>query len=205
MINKYILRHNRTQSFSHPERWYLLCLTIIGAIIRLLYQYNRPFVGDEVGTLFYMNQSISYLLSHFDTWLTMNYFILLEKFMAYLGGNNQVSLCFIPLLAAIVTIPLTAVLARMITSTRVALIAATLLTMNPYLIYYSGIIRAYSLLTALSLLVMILFFRWYAHRTLRNGIYLSLACYFLMLSHLNGVYTVCYVLLITGMDLDLHA
>jgi hypothetical protein len=200
MLTKHIFSQHRSPSFSHPERCYLLALTIIGAIIRLLYQYNRPFVGDEVGTLLYMNQSISYLLSHFDTWLTMNYFILLEKFMAYLGGNNQESLCFIPLLAAIVTIPLAAVLARMITSTRVALIAATLLTMNPYLIYYSGIIRAYSLLTALSLLVMILFFRWYAHRTLRNGVYLALACYFLMLSHLNGAYTVCYVFLITGMD-----
>lgn len=197
---KYIANHRRVQSFSKYEIGYLVCLTIVGATIRILYHDNRPFVYDEVGTLIYIEKGIPYLLSHFQTWLTMNYFIILEKFIVYCGGYNQVSLTFLPLLAGIITIPLTAVLARIVSSTKVALIAAALVTMNPYLIDYSGIIRAYSLLTALSLIVMILFFRWCAHRTLKNGIYTSLACYFLMLSHLNGAYTLCFVLLMTGID-----
>jgi uncharacterized membrane protein len=199
-MTKSIADHHRAQSFSKYESGYLVCLTIVGATIRILYHYNRPFVGDEVGTLIYMDKDSLYLLSHFESWLTMNYFILLEKFMAYCAGYNHVSLTLMPLIAGIITIPLTYMLSCRVSSKHVAIIAATLVTFNPYLIDFSGIIRAYSILTALSIIVLILFFKWYVHRTFTNGVYVALACYFLMLSHLNGAYTVCYVLLITGVD-----
>ncbi len=195
--------HNdhRLQSFSKYELWYLLSLTVIGALIRIIYHNNRPFVGDEIGTLIYMEKSVTFLLSHFETWLTMNYFIILEKLVAYVLGHNHISLCLIPMTAGIITIPLTAVLARMVTSTKVSLISATLVTMNPYLISYSGIIRSYSLFTVLSIIVIILYFRWYSYRTYANGLYVSLACYALLLSHLSGIYILSYLMLRTLVDL----
>jgi hypothetical protein len=147
-----------------------------------------------------MEKSIPFLLTHFESWLTMNYFILLEKIVFRLAGYHQAVLSLIPLIAGIATIPLTALLARQFTSTKTALLSATLVVANSYLIYYSGIIRSYSLLTAFSLLVVILFFKWSLNRNYKNGIYLALACYLLILSHPNGVYTIGYILLILGLD-----
>jgi hypothetical protein len=196
-----ILNNYRVQSFSKYDKWYLLSLTVIGAVIRIIYHNNRPFVNDEIGTLIYMEKSVTFLLSHFESWLTMNYFILVEKFMAYVFGHSQISLCLIPMVASIITIPLTAVLARMVTSTKVSLISAALVAMNPYLIYFSGIIRSYSLLTALSIIVIIVYLRWYSHRTYKNGLYVSLACYALLLSHLNGMYILSYIMLRSCVDL----
>ena len=41
---------------------------------------TRPiFLGDEIGTLRYLKQTPTYILTHFRPLLTMNYFILFEK------------------------------------------------------------------------------------------------------------------------------
>ncbi len=200
MVSKYINNAYKRQTFSKYENLYLVCLILVGTIVRIIYHYNRPFIGDEVGTLIYTEKSISYILSHFESWLTMNYFILLEKIVFRLSGHNQMVLAFIPFIAGISTIPLTAILAKHFTSTKVALISATLVAMNSYLIHFSGIIRSYSLLAALSLAVIILFFNWFSNRTYKNGVYVSVASYFLVLSHLNGIYVLAYILLILCID-----
>ena len=199
MIEKYINNKNET-SFSKNSLLYLAFLIIFGTAIRIFYHYNRPFVGDEVGTLIYIKKSVPFILSHFESWLTMNYFILIEKVLLKLTGGYQQVLVLVPELAGIATIPLTAILAKKFTSKSVSLISATLVTFNPYLISYSGIIRSYSLLVALSLLAIILFFNWYTDRTFKNGIFASLACYLLMLSHLNGVYTLAYIFFLIGLE-----
>jgi hypothetical protein len=182
--------------FSRSEQWYLLTITVLGAIIRCAYLRDRPFVDDEIGTLIYIGKSIPYLLSHFTTWLTMNYFLAAEKLVAAVFGRSQLSLGFIPLVAGITTVPLTAFLARRFASSRVSLIAATLISVNPYLISYSAIIRSYSLLAALSLVVMILFFKWCGERTYRNGTLLGISSYLLILTHPNGLYTVIYLVFV---------
>jgi hypothetical protein len=200
-IEKYIPSIYRLEGFSRHDKWYLLAITIIGAIIRILYLYNRPFVGDEIGTLIYLEKDIPYILSHFTTWLTMNYFIVLEKLVGSLFGKSALSLEFIPLTAGILTIPLTAILASQFTVSRVPLIAATLVAMNPYLVRYSAIIRSYSLLTALSLFVMTAFFLWDDVRTYYYGTIVALGCYVLILAHPNGVYPLAFFLLIIGREL----
>src|SRR6266699_2559534 len=172
-IDKHIHSLSQLRDFSRREQWYLLCITIIGASIRLLYLHDKPFFGDEVGTVIYIEKDISYLLSHFAIWLSMNYFIVMEKLVAGLFGKSMFSLGFVPLVAGVWTIPLTAFLAARFASPRIALIAATLTCMNPYLMEYSGIIRSYSLLTALSLLVMILFLKWLTVRSYKNGIWVG--------------------------------
>jgi len=201
MIGKFIDYENIKVSFSKTEIYYLFFLVAIGTIIRFFYHYNRPFVDDEIGTLIYIKTSATFILTHFESWLTMNYFILLEKVLLKVSGGNQLFLTFVPEFAGIATIPLTAILAKMVASKKTALVSATLVAFNPYLISYSGIIRAYSLLTAVSLLTIILFFNWYTNRTFRNGIYLALSCYALMLSHLNGVYTLAYIFSLAGIGL----
>ena len=201
MIEKFINNENTKVSFSKVEFYYLYFLVAIGTIIRFFYHYKRPFVYDEVGTLIYLKESATFILTHFESWLTMNYFILLEKVMLKVTGGNQLFLTIVPEIAGIATIPLTAILARMVASKKTALVSATLVAFNPYLISYSGIIRAYSLLTAVSLMTIILFFKWYTNRTFKNGIYLALSCYALMLSNLNGAYTLAYIFFLAGIEL----
>ena len=201
MLEKYINNENRKQSFSRTEIFYLLLLIVGGTITRFFYHYNRPFVGDEVATLIQIKKSAVYILTHFEAWLTMNYFILSEKFLLKIAFGNQLSLIILPEIAGIATIPLTATLTKMFASKKTALVAAALVAFNPYLISYSGIIRSYSLLAAISLLTIILFFNWYSNRTYKNGIYLALACYVLMLSHLNGAYTLAFIFSLAGIEL----
>jgi hypothetical protein len=182
------------KSFSRSDKWLLLVFTIIGALIRFIYLYDRAFTGDEVGTLIYIKKDIPYLLSHFTTWLTMNYYIVLEKIMAVSFGQGFFSLGFISLVAGIATIPLTALLSVRFTTPRIALGAAALTCMNPYLIQFSAIIRSYSLLAALSVTLLIVFFKWCDCKSYKYGIAVGGVAFVLNLAHPNGVYTVIYII-----------
>lgn len=187
-------------NMSKNSRWYLLGITLIGSLLRIAICYDKPFIGDEVGTLIYIKKEIPYLLSHFATWLSMNYFLVAEKLVSGLLGENTLGLELIPLSAGIMTIPLTAILATRFTSQRTALAAATLIALNPYLIQFSGILRAYSLLTALSLLLLIVFFRWYDLRTYRCGIAVAAVSLALILAHPNGAYSLAYLFVILAVN-----
>ena len=160
-------------------------------------QHGRVFLGDEIGTLRCLKQSPTYILTHFDMWLSMNYFILVEKGVAWLCGGADWRLTLLPIAAAVAIIPLTASLALKLTgSTRTALIAAGLAAFNPYLVPWGPAIRAYSLLVALSLLAINEFFRWVRRRDWWSGARCAAAMLLLLLAHLNGVYTVAFLILL---------
>jgi hypothetical protein len=160
-------------------------------------QHGRVFLGDEIGTLRYLKESPSYILTHFGTWLSMNYFILVEKGVAWLCGAADWRLTLLPITAAVAIIPLTASLALKFTgSTRTALIAANLVAFNPYLLYWGPAIRAYSLLVALSLLTINEFFHWYEQRDWWSGVRCAAVVLLLLLAHLNGIYTVAFLILL---------
>ena len=200
MLSSYLQHYNAdAPRLSTGNRLWLGTMMLIGASIRVYYQYDREFTGDEVGTVLFAQESLSYLLSHYEGWLTMNYYIALEKAFLNVFGPHPYSLGFVSLVAGIITIPLTAYLALRLTTVRVSLIAAGLVAINPYLVGYSGTIRSYSLLAALSLTVIILFIRWHSRPTLQNGIWLSVACFFVVLCHLNGVYVVAFVTILVAL------
>ena len=200
MKGAYMALPKNTSAFTKCEVRYLVFLTVLGAIIRIFVHYDRPFANDEVGTLFYMGKSNAYLLTHFESWLTMNYFIILEKFLFFVAGGGRLSLMLVPMSAGVAAIPLTAVLAKVMASKRVALLASLLMCLNPVSIYFSGVIRAYALLAALSLVTLILYFKWIKERNLRNGILTAASCFVLLLAHLNGAYTVLSILAISFID-----
>src|SRR5262249_3985503 len=103
----------------------------------------------------------------------------------------------LPMAAAVAIIPLTASLALKFTgSTRTALIAAGLAALNPYLTYWGPLIRSYSLLVALSLLAINEFFHWYRQRDWWSGIRCAAVVLLLLLAHLNGIYTVAFLVLL---------
>jgi len=164
-------------------------------------QHNRVFFGDEIGTLGYLKKSPSYILTHFRTHLSMNYFILVEKGVAWLWGRADWRLTLLPMAAAVAIIPLTASLALKFTgSKQTALIAASLVAFNFYLVMWGPMIRAYSLLVAFSLLAINEFFHWYRKRDWWSGARCAVVVLLLLLTHLNGVYTVAFLLLLLATE-----
>ena len=182
---------------SMGEALVLWTVTLCSLGLRAALQYHRVFLGDEIGTLRYMKESPGYILTHFQTHLSMNYFILVEKGVAWLCGAADWRLTLLPLAAAGATVPLTASLALKFTgSTRTALIAASLVAFNPYLVMWGPMIRSYTLLIAFSLLAINEFLHWYGTRTWGNGARCATAVCLLLLVHLNGVYTVAFLILL---------
>lgn len=167
--------------------WILFFLAA-GAIARLAFQAGRPFYGDEIGTLLFIRESYQFIFTHFEGWLTMNYFIALEKLLYNLFSESSMALLAVPFLAGLAAIPLTADIARELAGKRVALLAGFLATTNHYFIYYSVVIRSYSLLLSFSLGAMLAFLKWRNGQRLFPGICCALCCLGAMLFHPNGIY-----------------
>jgi hypothetical protein len=189
------------RQLSRREGLALATISLCALLLLVALQHNRVFFGDEIGTLNYLKKSPGYILTHFTTHLSMNYFILVEKGVAWLCGAADWRLTVLPMVAAVAIIPLTASLALKFTgSTRSALIAASLAAFNPYLVMWGPMIRAYSLLVALSLLTIIEFFHWYRQRTWWSGTRCAAVVLLLLLAHLNGAYTVAFLILLLGVE-----
>jgi len=186
--------------FAGRERLALLGITALAALPRIHLLLTRIYRGDEVGTLGLLDRSYGHLLTHFSGHLTMNYFIALTKPISAALGREPAVLGLVPCIAGIATVPLTAVLARRFCSPRVALLAALLAACNPYLIDFSPVVRSYSLLAFFSLLTLIPYFWWTGERTVRRGILFSVSAFLLLLTHLTGVYTLAFVLLLFLLD-----
>lgn len=186
-----------SRHLSRSERLVLGVICLCTLVLFAALQHGRIFLGDEIGTLRYLKQTPTYILTHFRIWLTMNYFILFEKGVASLCGATDWRLTLLPIGAAIAVIPLTASLALKLTgSTRTALLAATLAAFNPYLVMLGPTIRAYSLLAAFSLLALNEFFHWNQWPGWRNGVRCAAAVLFLLLTHLQGIYIVAFLVLL---------
>jgi hypothetical protein len=163
-----------------------------GALLRVIYQIQRPFLGDEVGTLVWMGYEPKYLASHSATWLTMNYFIIAERWIGLHFGGNPWVLTIVPLVAGILIIPLTALVALRFTTRNVAVIATLLVTTNPFLVLYSPQIRAYSLLGMASLLMLLLYLRWRERPGYGRGAACASAALLCCVAHPNGLYMVLF-------------
>lgn len=185
------------RSLSRRERVMLWVLCLCVLVLVVAYQHGRVFYGDEIGTLICLKKSPTDILTHFDTWLTMNYFILVEKGVAWLCGAADWRLTLLPMAGAVAIVPLTASLTLKLTgSTRTALIAASLAAFNPYLVAWGPAIRVYSIFVALSLLAINEFFRWAGLRDWWSGVRCAAAVLLLLISHLNGIYTVAFLILL---------
>src|SRR6266403_849811 len=186
-----------SRHLSPGERLVLGVISLCTLVLFFALQHGRIFLGDEIGTLRYLKQTPTYILTHFRIWLTMNYFILVEKGVASLCGATDWRLTLLPIGAAIAVIPLTASLALKLTgSTLTALLAASLAAFNPYLVMLGPTIRAYSLLAAFSLLAISEFFHWRRWPGWWSGVRCAAAVLFLLLAHLNGIYIVAFLALL---------
>jgi Dolichyl-phosphate-mannose-protein mannosyltransferase len=186
--------------FSRTQVWYLLLTTLAGALVRLAYAHDRPLTFDEVGTLLSLRRGVFDILSHFDVWLSMNYYIVLEKGIAAWLGESSASLGLISLVSGVAATPLTALLARHVASVEAALVSASFIAVNPYLVRFSVIARSYALLMALSLATLLCFLRWLDHRTPMRAVLVSVLGLLMTLAHPNGTNTLAFLVFLLAVE-----
>lgn len=182
-------RRLRLRDLPATARWLLVLLMIAGALLRAAYQYDRPFVGDEGGTMLYIAKDYRHLLTHFsDPWLSMNVYLCVVKFLAGATGGARWALVLPGFLAGIAAIPLMASLVLRFASRRTALLAAALMAFNPYLVEYGVVIRAYSLFILAVLAMLCALYDWCAGPRWRHGLAFGAWTLLALLMHLNTIY-----------------
>jgi hypothetical protein len=144
-------------------------MTALGAAVRIAFHTGRSFGGDEVGTLFFVQKPAAYILTHFEVWLSNNYYILLEKGVKQFVGESDWHLMAATFLAGIATIPAVAALGLKLSGRTTALVAAFLASVNPYLVINSGTIRGYALQVLFGVLALDRLLVWEETRSWRNG------------------------------------
>ena len=170
------------------REWILVALaTVVGAVIRLAWQLDRPFMNDEIGTLGSLGKSYGQILTEWDTTQTQHYFLLLLRVMFDLSGGHSWGLVLIPFLCGVLTVPATALLGAVVGEPRTGVFACMLAATNPYLVSRTGMIRAYPVQIFLSAVLIWLFVLWWRHRSLGRGVAVALITLLLALMHPNSV------------------
>ena len=150
-------------------------------------------MDDDVGTLKYLDYSFGFLLSNFDSWLTMNWFMALQKALRAVFGDSPWVVSAPSLIAGIAVVPVSIVLAGRFLGRRHALLVGLLVALNPFLVQYSASIRSYMALVCFGLLSILAAYRWIDARNWRRGWWCALWSFLAVLVHPNAVYTLGFV------------
>jgi len=133
------------------EAWVLLALIGAAVAIRVITLDNQSFWTDESLTAYEAGQSFTAML-HTVTSIETSpplYFVLIWVW-AKLFGTGEVALRSVSLLAGVAIVPIVYLSARELLDRRAGLIAAALVVVNPFMIWYSQEARSYMLLAALT-------------------------------------------------------
>jgi 4-amino-4-deoxy-L-arabinose transferase-like glycosyltransferase len=172
--------------------WLLVgAITLIGLLLRLP-SFGDSLFGDEVGAYWIVTArsfgQVIHLLSGHSPELNPPFWFVLAWVSEKLFGNSAGALKLVSLLAGTATIPLTYVLGRITLSVRAGVVAAALVALSPFLIFYSTEARPYAVLVLLCVLSTIALVcalrtrdrRWW-------GLYALFACG-VAYTHFTGVF-----------------
>jgi mannosyltransferase len=134
-----------------PEGWVLLALVMVAAAIRIITIDNQSFWADEALTAYEAGLPFTAML-HTVTGIetTPPLYFLLIWIWSKAFGTSEVALRSISAMAGVAVVPIAYLCARELIDRRAGLIAAALVAVNPFMIWYSQEARAYMLLAALS-------------------------------------------------------
>jgi 4-amino-4-deoxy-L-arabinose transferase-like glycosyltransferase len=133
------------------EVWIVGALIVIAAAIRIVVLTNQSFWSDEALTAYEAGLPLGGMIStvlHVET--TPPLYFLLVWAWAHLFGTGDGALRSVSLLAGVALVPIAYLSARDLVNPRAGVVAAALVTFNPFLIWYSQEARTYMLLAALS-------------------------------------------------------
>jgi 4-amino-4-deoxy-L-arabinose transferase-like glycosyltransferase len=133
------------------EVWITGGLTLLALAIRLVVLTNQSFWMDEALTAYEAGLPFGAMINtvvHVETTPPL-YFVLIWLW-AHVFGTGEAALRSVSMLAGVALVPIAYLSARDLISPRAGVVAAALVTFNPFLIWYSQEARAYMLLAALS-------------------------------------------------------
>jgi 4-amino-4-deoxy-L-arabinose transferase-like glycosyltransferase len=167
------------------EVWITGALVVIAAVIRLVVLTNQSYSMDEALTAYEAQLPLGAMINtvvHVETTPPL-YFVLIWAW-AHLFGNGDGSLPAVSMLAGVSLVPIAYLSARDLVSPRAGVIAAALVTFNPFLIWYSQEARAYMLLAALSGASFLWFVRARRRATRRNLTWWAIWSSLALMTHL---------------------
>jgi 4-amino-4-deoxy-L-arabinose transferase-like glycosyltransferase len=133
------------------EVWITGALIVIAAAIRIIVLTNQSYWMDEALTAYEAQLPFGAMINtvaHVETTPPL-YFVLIWAW-AHVFGNGEAALRSVSMLAGVALVPIAYLSGRDLINPRAGVIAAALITFNPFLIWYSQEARAYMLLAALS-------------------------------------------------------
>ena len=176
----------------------LILICAMGLGIRIFLHAGRAWQGDEWGSIQALSDDYRSLLTHFGGWKTMNFYLAALKTIGgltlqpnwILAAPSVLCGCWLIVLAATIAL-------RLGGGARGALFAAGLVATNPFLVYHSVAIRSYIFLAAFSSAMLLYFLNWQITGRRRDGIACALLGALSLLMHLNGIYTVAAIGMLT--------
>ena len=134
----------------------LLALILAAFLLRVLYLDGQSLWRDEVDVIRFANAPLPQLVRGL-TQAQHNgplYYVMMHGWL-HLAGDSEFALRYPSLCFGLLTVPLLYQLGRRLLGRRAALIAALLVAVAPYLVWYSQDAKMYALVTALTLLAML--------------------------------------------------
>lgn len=134
------------------HRWLLTLITLLALALRILRLDFQPLWWDEGYSVFFATRDFWTMIER--TAIDIHpplYYAMMQVWINFFG-TSAVALRLLSVVIGTATIPLLYVLARkLFTDHRIALVAAFLLAISPFHIYYSQEVRMYGLVTLLGL------------------------------------------------------
>jgi hypothetical protein len=124
----------------------LVLLTLAGGVLRFATLDGQSFWFDEAATVHLLHMDLWGMLDRIpETESTPPLYYLLAWLWSKLFGTGEVGLRSLSALIGTLTVPAAYLAAREVSSRRAGLIAAALVALNPYLVWYSQEARSYAL------------------------------------------------------------
>jgi len=156
----------------------LIPFLLLGGLLRAWLAWQLPLMGDEVGTLLYMQSDAQTLLSSFrEPWLSMGPYILLTRWVGQFLGMHPFLLrlpVLLSSLALLVCMP--AILRQLRVPAPAQYFLIALATFHPHLIYQSYNLRSYGIVLLAMAGAVLHLLRWLEQPGWRSGFICGLFC-----------------------------
>jgi 4-amino-4-deoxy-L-arabinose transferase-like glycosyltransferase len=145
---------------SRDIRRALVALVVLAAVLRLWRIGHQSYWLDEVFTVSLVNEDLVGMLKGVrETESTPHLYYTLAWLWEKVAGDGEGALRSLSALFGVATVPVAYLAGRELFRPAVALTAAALVAVNPWLVWYSQEARAYSLLVLLSTAALLFFLR----------------------------------------------
>lgn len=133
----------------------VVSLVLIAFGVRAISLDTQSLWRDEVDAMLFATAPLEKVLSDFARpgWNGPLYFLMLRCWIA-LTGTSEYAMRFLSLIFGVLSVPLTYVLGRRLFGSQTGLFAALLVSVSPYLTWYSQEVKMYTLVPFLALLAI---------------------------------------------------